>query len=45
MFVYLLQLNEYNAILEVEIAEWTTAGLVGRVEVKALLLFVEVCFY
>ena len=37
MFVHVLQLFEYNAVLEVEIMEWTTAGLVSRIEVRVVL--------
>lgn len=42
MSLHVLQLNEYNASLEVQITEWTTAGLIAKVEVSVLVPIVEV---
>ena len=44
MCVHVLQLHEYDAVLEVEITEWTSAGLVSRVEVKVVLSYVKSVF-
>lgn len=34
MPVSLLQLQEENVLLEVQITEWTPAGLIAKIEVK-----------
>lgn len=39
---HVLQLIEYHATLEVQITEWTAAGLIAKIEVRVLVPVVEV---
>ena len=42
MAVPSLQLQEQDVTLEVQITEWTSAGLIARIEVKFVLLNFDV---